>query len=194
MRPAVGRISGRSEPGDYGVVMLSPTSDTPDAVRVREHPAVVRVRDALTTAGVITEIVVLDTSAHTAALAAEFLGTSVGQIANSLVFAARRGDGTSTPLLLMTSGAHRVDVAKVAADLGYVALERGSADLVREATGFAIGGVAPLGHPSPVSTYVDQALSEHDVIWAAAGHPRTVFATTYTDLLRMTAGTPLAVV
>jgi hypothetical protein len=88
----------------------------------------------------------------------------------------------------MTSGAHRVDLVRVAALLGVERLERADPDLVRRATGFAIGGVAPVGHPAPLTTLVDVTLARHDEVWAAAGHPRTVFRTTYDQLLLLTGG------
>jgi prolyl-tRNA editing enzyme YbaK/EbsC (Cys-tRNA(Pro) deacylase) len=91
-------------------------------------------------------------------------------------------------VLVMTSGAHLVDTARVAALLGVERLDRADADLVRERTGFAIGGVAPIGHPAPVRTVVDVTLAEHQEVWAAAGHPRSVFRTSYDELLRLTGG------
>jgi prolyl-tRNA editing enzyme YbaK/EbsC (Cys-tRNA(Pro) deacylase) len=130
----------------------------------------------------------LPDAAATAAAAAHALGVEVGQIANSLIFMA---DGD--PLLVLTSGAHRVDTAKVAALLGVNAVKRATPELVREHTGQAIGGVAPLGHPKPVPTLVDTALAAFDEIWAAAGIPHAVFPTTYDELVRITAGTPAVV-
>jgi prolyl-tRNA editing enzyme YbaK/EbsC (Cys-tRNA(Pro) deacylase) len=155
---------------------------------VLEHPAVRRVRDALTTAGASGKPVVLAEHAPTAATAAAQLDCTVAAIANSLVFSA---DGE--PLLVLTSGGHRVDTAKVAALLGVAKVGRADADLVRAATGMAIGGVAPVGHAVPIRTLVDVDLAEHDVVWAAAGHPRTVFPTTYDELVRITGGTPAEV-
>lgn len=173
-----------------------------------DHEGVGRVRSALAAAGVATDIVVLDDHARTAASAADQLGVSVGQIANSLVFAvqgaqasaegAPLGPPAGSPVglgavLVMTSGAHRVDTGLVAAALGVPRLDRAEADLVRERTGFAIGGVAPVGHPAPLRTLVDEDLAHYPEIWAAAGHPRTVFRTTFDELVRMTGGTPLTV-
>ena len=123
----------------------------------------------------------------TAALAADSLGVHVGQIANSLIFAL---DGE--PVLILTSGAHRVDTAWLGAHLDGT-IDRAAKEMVRDATGQVIGGVAPVGHPQPVRTYVDTALAQYDEIWAAAGHARTVFPTTYDELLRMTGGTPTQV-
>jgi prolyl-tRNA editing enzyme YbaK/EbsC (Cys-tRNA(Pro) deacylase) len=130
----------------------------------------------------------LPDAVHTASAAAEALGVQVGQIANSLIFAA---DGQ--PLLLMTSGAHRVDTAKVAALVGVGALTRATPEFVREHTGQPIGGVAPLGHPKPLRTLVDVDLERYDEIWAAGGIPHAVFPTTYAELVRVTAGTPAEV-
>jgi prolyl-tRNA editing enzyme YbaK/EbsC (Cys-tRNA(Pro) deacylase) len=127
----------------------------------------------------------LPESAPTAATAAAQLGCDVGAIANSLIFAA---DGA--PLLVMTSGAHRVDTANVARLVGAANVKRADARLVREWTGQAIGGVGPVGHPQPIRTLIDTWLARYDVIWAAAGHPHTVFPTTYAELTRITNGTP----
>jgi prolyl-tRNA editing enzyme YbaK/EbsC (Cys-tRNA(Pro) deacylase) len=130
----------------------------------------------------------LPDAASTAALAAAALGVEVGQIANSLIF-----DADGEPLLVLTSGAHRVDTAKVAATIGVAKLRRATPEFVREHTGQAIGGVAPVGHPKPVRTLVDVDLAQYQVIWAAGGVPRAVFPITYPDLVRITAGTPTEV-
>src|SRR4051812_35012174 len=156
---------------------------------MQQHPNVVAVREALEAAGAHTsEAVVLDEAVHTAVAAAEALGVEVGQIANSLIF-----DAEGEPLLVLTSGAHRVDTAKVAAGLGIGKLRRATPEFVREHTGQAIGGVAPLGHPKPVRTLVDVALEQYDVIWAAGGVPRAVFPITYAELVRITDGAPTEV-
>jgi len=156
---------------------------------MESHPNVVAVREALEAAGAHTsEVVVLDEAVHTAVAAAEALGVEVGQIANSLIF-----DAEGEPLLVLTSGAHRVDTAKVAAGLGLAKLRRATPEFVREHTGQAIGGVAPLGHPKPVRTLVDVDLARYDVIWAAGGVPRAVFPISYDELVRVTAGTPTEV-
>jgi prolyl-tRNA editing enzyme YbaK/EbsC (Cys-tRNA(Pro) deacylase) len=138
--------------------------------------------------GVEGEIRALPESARTAALAAAQVGCEVGAIANSLIFSADGG-----PLLVMTSGAHRVDTDRVARLVGAAAVDRADARSVREWTGQAIGGVAPVGHPRPIRTLVDTWLERYDQIWAAAGHPHTVFPTTYAELLRITNGTPAEV-
>ncbi len=151
---------------------------------MHSHPSVVRVTDRLAELGATGSVKVLDGSARTAAQAAEQLGIEVAQIANSLVFSA---DGT--PLLVLASGGHRVDTTKVAALVGAASVDRADADFVRTHTGFAIGGVAPVGHPEPLRTLVDTALGRYDEVWAAAGHPHAVFPTTYDELLRLTGGT-----
>ena len=138
--------------------------------------------------GVEGEIRALPESARTAALAAAQVGCEVGAIANSLIFSADGG-----PLLVMTSGAHRVDTDRVARLVGAAAVDRADARSVREWTGQAIGGVAPVGHPGPIRTLVDTWLERYGQIWAAAGHPHTVFPTTYAELLRITNGTPAEV-
>lgn len=152
------------------------------------HPNVQAVQDALTAAGAKGQVIVLPDAVTTAAQAAAALNVEVGQIANSLIFNADGG-----PLLVLTSGAHRVDTAKVAALLGYSSVKRATPDFVREHTGQPIGGVAPLGHPKPIPTLVDTALAAYDVIWAAGGIPRAVFPTSYDELVRITGGTPAEV-
>ena len=152
-----------------------------------EHPSVLRFREAHQERGGAGQIVILPDSAHTAALAAEALGCEVGAIANSLLFEA---DGA--PLLILTSGAHRVDTAKVGVELG-VTLRRAKPEFVKEHTGQVIGGVSPIGHPAPVPTYLDPWLERHEVVWAAAGHAAAVFSTTYDELRRLTGAVPLDV-
>jgi len=126
---------------------------------------------------------VLPDAAPTAAAAAEQLGCEVGAIANSLIF-----DGDGVPVLILTSGAHRVDTGKVAAELGIAKLRRATPEFVREHTGQAIGGVAPVGHPAPMRTLVDRTLATYDEVWAAGGIPHAVFPSTYDELLRITDG------
>ena len=142
-----------------------------------------RVQDALAAAGVGAQVRELPDSARTAAAAAEALGCAVGAIANSLIFMA---DGA--PLLVMTSGAHRVDVVALAQRLGKARIKRADPDQVRAATGQAIGGVAPVGHPAPVETVVDADLEGYAQIWAAGGTPHAVFPTTFKELLELTSG------
>ena len=152
------------------------------------HPSCQAVNDILATAGLPGRVRILGDAAPTARAAAEQVGCPVGAIANSLIFAA---DG-SAPLLIMTSGAHRVDVEKVGLELG-TTLRRASAEFVREHTGQPIGGVAPIGHPRPIRTLVDVALAEFDELWAAGGIPHAVFPISYPDLLALTRGTEITV-
>ena len=152
------------------------------------HPSCVAVDAVLAAAGASGRVKILPDAAPTAVAAAEQLGVEVGAIANSLVFAA---DGE--PVLVLTSGAHRVDTALVARLLGVSRLDRADKDLVRAATGQPIGGVAPVGHPAPLRTLVDTALAPHPVVWASAGAPHTVFSTSYPELLRITGGSPAEV-
>ena len=146
-----------------------------------EHPSVVRFREEHARRGGTGDIVILPDSVHTAALAAAALGCEVGAIANSLLF-----DAHGSPVLVLTSGAHRVDTGLTAERIGVGELERASADFVREHTGQVIGGVSPIGHPAPIPTYVDPWLRRHPVVWAAAGHPAAVFSTTYDELVTLT--------
>ena len=152
------------------------------------HPSIQRVAEALAAAGATGVIRVLPDAAPTAAAAAEQLGCEVGAIANSLIF-----DGDGVPVLILTSGAHRVDTGKLAAELGIAKLRRATPEFVREHTGQAIGGVAPVGHPAPVRTLVDRTLATYDEVWAAGGIPHAVFPSTYDELLRITDGTAIDV-
>lgn len=154
-----------------------------------EHPSIGRFRQAWTTAAGPVEVVLLPESVHTAALAAAALGCQVGAIANSLLFDA----GDDGPVLLLTSGAHRVEVAATADRIGVTALRRASPEYVRSHTGQVIGGVSPLGHPRPIRTWIDPWLKQHPVVWAAAGHPSALFCTTYADLARATGAEPVSV-
>ncbi|MFA6574827.1 MAG: YbaK/EbsC family protein [Nocardioides sp.] len=153
-----------------------------------EHPGIARFRDEHARLGGVGEIVILPDSVHTAALAAEALGCEAGAIANSLVF-----DADGSPVLILTSGAHRVDTAKVAAALGVGALRRAKPEFVREHTGQVIGGVSPIAHPTPVPTYLDPWLRRYAVVWAAAGHPAAVFSTSYDELVALTGATEMDV-
>jgi prolyl-tRNA editing enzyme YbaK/EbsC (Cys-tRNA(Pro) deacylase) len=161
-----------------------------------EHAAIARFRAELAARGGTGRIVVLPESVHTAQLAADALGCEVGAIANSLLFAVPSQDDPEAedePLLLLTSGAHRVDTEKVAARLGIGALRRAKPDFVRRHTGQVIGGVSPFDHPAPVRTYLDPWLRRHEVVWAAAGHPAAVFSSTYEELQQMTGASELDV-
>jgi len=152
------------------------------------HPSAMNVAAVLRELGVPGEVRELPEPAPTAATAAAQLGCTVGAIANSLVFSA---DGE--PLLVLTSGAHRVDTTRVAALIGATAVKRADPDFVRRSTGQVIGGVAPVGHPEPLRTLVDTWLEPYDVIWAAGGHAHMVFPTSFAELIRITLGTPAAV-
>lgn len=145
------------------------------------HPSTQRILDILAAAGHPGEVRVLEDSTRTAAEAATALGCEVGAIASSLVFLA---DGQ--PILVLTSGRHRVNTDALAGRIGAHAITRASAEQVREATGQPIGGVAPVGHPAPVTTYIDLALRDYETLWAAAGTPHSVFHTTYAELLALT--------
>ena len=147
---------------------------------VLEKAAVQRARAAIAANGMSGEIKLLSDSARTAAEAASALGIDVGQIASSLVF--KLPD--DKPLLVITSGRHRVDTARVAQHLGVELLGRADADYVKENSGYSVGGVAPIGWTNqPAVTLIDQALNDYEVIWAAAGHPHTVFPTSFSELL-----------
>jgi prolyl-tRNA editing enzyme YbaK/EbsC (Cys-tRNA(Pro) deacylase) len=143
---------------------------------------------ALQTGGVAADVRRFEVPVPTAAAAAEALGCEVGAIANSLVF-----DADGAPLLVLASGAHRVDTAKVAALVGADRVRRATAEFVLAATGQEVGGVAPVGHPRPLRTVVDVDLAAHPLLWAGGGDHHTMFAVTYEDLLRVTAGEAAAV-
>ncbi len=141
------------------------------------------VAQALKTAGASGEIIELTSPARTAAEAADLLGCDVGAIANSLVFMA-----DNEPLLVLTSGRHRVDIDSLALQIGRTSIQRANSNQVRDATGQVIGGVAPVGHPEPLFTVVDEALADYPVVWAAGGTSHTIFPTSYEELLRITGG------
>ena len=158
--------------------------------KVLENASVIRVRSFLLKAGITSQIVALSDSARTAAEAADALGIEVGQVASSIVFKLPN----KSPLLVITSGRHRVDTKVVASALGVGKLHRADADFVRDASGFAIGGVSPLGWISkPEIILIDEALSDYDVVWAAAGHPHAVYPTTYDELIQCTGAQPMIV-
>lgn len=143
-----------------------------------------RVEKALCDLGVPGRVRELDDSARTAKEAAAALGIDVGQIASSLIFLA---DGA--PVLVVASGGHRVDEALLG-DLAGAAITKANADDVRAATGFAIGGVAPVGLASQIPTFIDEALGQYEEVWAAGGHSHWVFPTSFEELVRVTGGTP----
>jgi prolyl-tRNA editing enzyme YbaK/EbsC (Cys-tRNA(Pro) deacylase) len=143
-----------------------------------------RVQDALTTLGLPCRVVELPASTRSAQEAALAVGCAVGQIAKSLVF---RGAQTSKPVLVIASGANRVNEARLAELIGEPTA-KADAEFVRTHTGFSIGGVAPVGHPAPLETYIDASLLQYAEIWAAAGTPNAVFALVPADLQTMTGG------
>jgi len=154
------------------------------------NPSVQRVTAKLKELGVTGEVHVLSDSARTAQEAADALGILVGQVASSIVF--KLPD--DSPLLVITSGRHRVDTELVAKNLGIEKLHRVDADYVKERSGFSIGGVSPLGWISkPEIILIDEALNDYDVVWAAAGHPHAVYPTTYNELITCTGAKPMVV-
>jgi prolyl-tRNA editing enzyme YbaK/EbsC (Cys-tRNA(Pro) deacylase) len=156
---------------------------------VKEKAAVKRVIAALAEYGLTGEVHVLSDSARTAQEAATALEIEVGQIASSLIF--KLPD--DSPLLIITSGRHRVDTDLVAKKLGIEKLGRVDADYVKEKSGFSIGGVAPIGWVSPAMILIDQALNDYEIVWAAAGHPHAVYPTTYDELIQCTGAQPMIV-
>lgn len=155
-----------------------PAPSQPETPR---HPSIERVERRLQALGATGSVRLLPDSARTAQQAAEGLECEVGAIVNSLIF-----DADDVALLILTSGAHRVDTLRTAAAIGVPSLRKATPDFVRSSTGQAIGGVAPLGHPTALATFLDRALAAYPVIWAAAGHPHAVFDTTYAELLTLT--------
>jgi prolyl-tRNA editing enzyme YbaK/EbsC (Cys-tRNA(Pro) deacylase) len=150
------------------------------------HPRSAAVDEALMAAGAAGRVRLLPEAAPTAVTAAKQLGVEVGAIVNSLVFLTAEG----APLLVLTSGAHRVDTARVAGLVGTATISRAPAETVLSSTGQHIGGVAPLGHPQPLRTLVDRDLAQYGQIWAAGGIAHAVFPTTFAELVRITGGTP----
>jgi prolyl-tRNA editing enzyme YbaK/EbsC (Cys-tRNA(Pro) deacylase) len=151
-------------------------------------PTAQRVQDLLREAGSDCTVTIMVTTARSAAEAAAAIGCTVAQIAKSLVFRAASGRA----VLVIASGANRVDETKIAAAIGEK-LGKADADFVRDRTGYAIGGVAPVGHPPGVRIFIDADLANYDALWAAAGHPHAVFRVTLAELERLTGGTIIAV-
>jgi prolyl-tRNA editing enzyme YbaK/EbsC (Cys-tRNA(Pro) deacylase) len=149
------------------------------------HPSTEKVAQALRDGGARGEVRHLADSTRTAQEAATALGVPVGAIVKSLVFTA-----DDAPVLVLASGDHQVDTAKIARATGAQRVIRADAETVRATTGYPIGGVAPLAHPAPLRTIVDQHLATYDVLWAAAGTPHAVFPTSYDELVRLTGGSP----
>ena len=155
-----------------------------------DNSSVMRVKSYLENAGIDRQIVALSDSARTAAEAAEALGIEVGQVASSIVFKLPNGSA----LLVITSGRHRVDTKLVATGIGVEKFHRADADFVRDASGFAIGGVSPVGWINPPGEIlIDEALNDYEVVWAAAGHPHSVYSTTYSELIKCTGAKPMVV-
>ncbi len=150
---------------------------------MRRHRNAERVQAALLAKGSTAAVRELPESAHTSAEAAAALGVDLAQIAKSLVFVA---DGE--PVLIVLSGADRLDPERLAGWLGAAKVTRADADTVRAATGFPIGGVSPVGHPDGLRVVVDEALGRYPVVWAAAGTPHAVFPTTFAELVALSEG------
>jgi prolyl-tRNA editing enzyme YbaK/EbsC (Cys-tRNA(Pro) deacylase) len=149
------------------------------------HPNAMRVQKALAEAGSPAQVTVLPDSAHTAPEAAAALGIAVEQIAKSLVFMA---DGR--PVVVVLRGSDRLDPDRLRAHVGAATVQRADADSVRSATGYPIGGVSPVGLGSQVQVLIDEALSRHETVWAAAGTPHAVFESSFSELLRVSGGCP----
>ena len=157
---------------------------------ILEKAAVKRFQEAATKLGVKGEVNILAETARTAIDAANGLGIEVGQIASSLIFKLPSGN----PLLIITSGRHRVDTELVAKNLGIAELGRADANYVKEVSGYSVGGVSPLGWISkPEIILIDEALNDYDIVWAAAGHPHAVYPTTYAELITCTGAQPMVV-
>jgi len=157
---------------------------------ILEKAAVKRFQEAAIHLGITGEVNVLAESARTAVDAANSLGIEVGQIASSLIFKLPSGN----PLLIITSGRHRVDTDLVAKNLGAAELSRADANYVKEVSGYSVGGVSPIGWiTKPEIILIDEALNDYDVVWAASGHPHAVYPTTYAELITCTGAQPMIV-
>ena len=157
---------------------------------ILEKAAVKRFQEAATHLGITGQVNVLAESARTAVDAAKSLGIEVGQIASSLIFILPSGN----PLLIITSGRHRVDTDLVAKNLGIAELGRADANYVKEVSGYSVGGVSPIGWiTKPEIILIDEALNDYDVVWAASGHPHAVYPTTYAELITCTGAQPMVV-
>ncbi|HEY2890287.1 MAG TPA: YbaK/EbsC family protein [Dongiaceae bacterium] len=148
------------------------------------RPAATRVQQLLGEMGLTTEVIEFAGTTKTSADAAQQIGCSVAQIAKSLIFRAKQ---SNRPVLVIASGVNRVDEKALEALLGEK-IGKADADFVREKTGYAIGGVAPIGHASPPVTFIDEDLLKLETIWAAAGTPFAVFRLAAGDLERLTGG------
>lgn len=152
-------------------------------------PSAQRVQDALAARGFTNQVVELPDSTHTAAAAAAAIGCSAGQIAKSILFV---GKQSGRAVLVIASGANRIDEKALQQQMGEK-VRKADADAVRSFTGYAIGGVPPLGHAQPLITYIDQDLLAYPQIWAAAGHANAIFALTGAELVTMTGGEVVAI-
>jgi len=148
------------------------------------HPSAQRIQNALATAGTNCQVVELEASTRTAIEAAQAAGCEVGQIVKSLVFLLAREGQPAAPILVLVSGPNRVHEKHLGRALGGI-LERADADYVRDVSGFAIGGIPPLGHKTPMITFMDEDLLQYDVVWAAAGTPNAVFSVHPQELMRI---------
>lgn len=153
------------------------------------HPSAARVARALSERGVEGPVRQFSESTKTSAEAAAALGCELGAIASCLVFVL-----DDEPVVILKSGAFRVDTVQFAELVGGVALRRASAEEVREATGQPIGGVSPVGWPARLRVFIDDSLASFDEIWSACGTPNAVFATTYDELRRLTSATAVTLV
>ena len=157
---------------------------------ILEKAAVRRFIAAAKDLGVQGQVTILADTARTAVDAANGLGIQVGQIASSLIFKMPSGN----PLLIITSGRHRVDTELVAKNLGITELGRADANYVKEVSGYSVGGVAPLGWITPPEQMlIDQALNDYEVVWAASGHPHAVYPTSFSELIQCTGAQPMIV-
>ena len=157
---------------------------------ILEKAAVKRFKEAADSLGVKGDINILADTARTAIDAANGLGIEVGQIASSLIFKLPSGN----PLLIITSGRHRVDTELVAKNLNILELGRADANYVKEVSGYSVGGVSPIGLIStPEITLIDEALNDYEIVWAASGHPHAVYPTSYSELIGCTGATPMVV-
>ena len=157
---------------------------------ILEKAAVRRFIAAANDLGVQGQVTILADTARTAVDAASGLGIEVGQLASSLIYKMPSGN----PLLIITSGRHRVDIELVAKNLGITELGRADANYVKEVSGYSVGGVAPLGWVNtPEKILIDQALNDYEIVWAASGHPHAVYPTSFAELIACTGATPMVV-
>lgn len=152
-------------------------------------PSARKVQAALSTYGSDFNVVELPASTRTAQEAAQAIGCEVAQIVKSLVFCTKQ---SNEPILILASGSNRVDEKKIG-KLVATPIKKADADFVKEKTGFAIGGVSPIGHKAPIRTYIDEDLLQYKELWAAAGTPNAVFSLSSSDLEKMTGGEVISI-